>query len=113
MQNEKIIPVGLCDLLRYSSVRRTFLTFCLEWMMMSLLMRGLAIGIKNVPGNLYTNGCILSSIETVAYYFIGFLMNVKALGRKYALFICAFFYTVCSFCMFGFFEKKKYRPSFI
>lgn len=80
-KNEKLSPLVL---LKYPSVRYTFLLFCLLWFCTSALYSGLTIGLKSLPGSIYTNSLLLFVAETPGYFVSGVSMNSK-MGRKYSL----------------------------
>ena len=75
---------ALC-LIKYPSIRYTFLLLCLLWFCTMALMSGLTIGVKSLPGNIYVNTLLLYCAETPGYFISGIAMNSKALGRKYSL----------------------------
>lgn len=88
-------------LLKYKSVRGTFLLFCVLWFCTSCLYSGLSIGIKSLPGSIYVNGLMLYCGETIGYFVSGPMMNIKSLGRKYSLMIFTVGFSACCFIMVG------------
>ena len=84
--NEKMIKDsqnhGFMSLLIFKSLRYKFLIMCFIWFSISGTYYGLSINIKNLPGNIYSNGILLYLSEILAYIISGFLINIKGLGRR-------------------------------
>ena len=83
--DEKIMKTNPWCLIKYPSIRYKFLLFCFLWMCTSMLYSGLVIGMKSLPGSIYTNSLILFIAESIGYFCAGPAMNNKKLGRKGAL----------------------------
>lgn len=73
---------GFFDLVKYPSIRYKFLTLCVLWFCISGNYYGLTIHLKSLPGDIYINGILIYSFEACAYFFAGFMVNVKWAGRK-------------------------------
>ena len=77
--------LGYLSLIKYPSIRYKFIIFSIMFMTTSAIYNGIAIGAKNMKGNLYINIVLLYWFEGLAYIVTGFLINCKPLGRKYSL----------------------------
>lgn len=97
---------GLISLLKYKSVRGTFLIFCICWMFTSFLNSGSVIGLKNLKGSIYVNSSLLFICEAPAYFISGFLMNIKCLGRKYFLIIMTIGFATMNLTSYIFFNNN-------
>ena len=75
-ETKKISPLAL---LKYPSVRYTFLLFCLLWFCSTALYNGFTIGLKSLPGSIYLNSLLLFLAETPEYFVSGIAMNSKTL----------------------------------
>ena len=95
--NPKLTPLAL---LKYSSVRLTFLLFCILWFFSTALYNGLTIGLKSLPGNIYLNSLLLFLAETPGYFVSGLAMNSKKLGRKYSLMLFTSVFSITNLCLY-------------
>ena len=84
-ENKK--KLGYLSLIKYPSIRYKFIIFSIMFMTTSAIYNGIAIGAKNMKGNLYLNIVLLYWFEGLAYIVTGFLINCKPLGRKFSLFL--------------------------
>ena len=87
-ENKKYIAFSL---LKFKSQRMNFLIMCYMWFCTSGVYYGLTINIKNLPGNTYLTGIVMFSVEAIAYFMSGFLMNMPCFGRKKTIFM---FYSI-------------------
>lgn len=69
------------DLLSYKNLRRRFLIVCYLWFSTSGIYYGLSINIKNLPGDVYTNGIFIYTAEIFSYIISGYIIETS-LGRK-------------------------------
>ena len=76
---------GFFSLLTYKSQRCTFLILCFIWFATSGTYYGLSINIKNLPGNIYSNGIMIYISEIFGCFLAGWLMNIKGLGRRHTM----------------------------
>ena len=61
--------VGCTAIFKYSSVRWTFILFCVLWFFSTALYNGLTIGLKSLPGNIYLNSLLLFVAEIVEMWY--------------------------------------------
>lgn len=110
--NHKVIKTlsPLC-LLKYSSIRYTFLLFCILWFFSSALYSGLTIGVKNLPGSIYLNSLLLFIAETPGYFISGIAMNNKVLGRKYSLILFTSCFTLGNLLLYILYDHET--PSIV
>ena len=52
---------------------------------------GLSIYLKKLPGDIYFNGIVIYTFEAFSYFFAGYVVNIKWIGRKGTL---STFYTI-------------------
>jgi len=76
---------SILDFVIYESQRKQFLILCFIWFSQDGIYDGLAVFLKNLDGNIYNNGCILYTLDIIAFVLAGFLMNIKCLGRVKAM----------------------------
>jgi len=77
------------DLLRYKKLRSRFLIACYLWFSTSGIYYGLSINIKNLPGDIYTNGILIYTAEIFSYVISGYIIETS-LGRKNSMIIFEF-----------------------
>jgi hypothetical protein len=70
------------SLLKYPSIRTSFLIMCYIWFSTSGIYYGLSIHLKNLPGDIYTNGIFIYTAELFAYMITGWLINKPRYGRR-------------------------------
>lgn len=95
----KILKTNFWCLIKYPSIRYTFLLLSILWLCTSMLFSGLVIGMKSLPGSIFLNSIILFLAETVGYFCAGPSMNIKKLGRKGALMIYTGGFSLMCFLM--------------
>lgn len=95
----RILKTNIWCLIKYPSIRYTFLLLCILWLCTSMLFSGLVIGMKSLPGNIFLNSIILFLAETVGYFCAGPSMNIKKLGRKGALMVYTGGFSLMCFLM--------------
>ena len=105
-KKSKEIHLTPFSLLKYPSVRYTFLLFCLLWFCTSALYSGLTIGLKSLPGSIYLNSLLLFIAETPGYFVSGASMNNKHLGRKYSLMLFTGCFALMCLMMFILFNEE-------
>ena len=88
-KNEKD-KFGFWSLLKYPSQRATFLIMNLIWFTVAGLYYGLALNVKNLPGDIYWNGILLYSVEGISYLISGSIINIEFFGRKRSMLIMLF-----------------------
>jgi len=93
------IKVSPLALLIYPSLRYKFLLCCLLWFLTSGIYNGIALGIKNLPGDVFLNGIILYIIETLCYFTCGIYIDIKILGRKKTSIITYFLSAIFAFLL--------------
>lgn len=71
---------NFCDLLKYSSIRRTFIVMTYIWFVLSLSYYGVVFSIPHYVGNPQINGFIMALAETVSCLLMAFLLN--KVGRQ-------------------------------
>jgi len=77
-------------LINYPSVRYNFLILCYVFFVTSGYYYFLSINLKNLPGNTYINGVFIFSLDIVNVIIIGYISNIKQLGRRGILiFLCS------------------------
>lgn len=96
--------VGCTAILKYASVRWTFILFCVLWFFSTALYNGLTIGLKSLPGNIYLNSLLLFVAETPGYFVSGIAMNNDKLGRKYSLIMFTSVFAVTNLLLYIFFH---------
>ena len=84
IKNQKI---NVWSLFKYPSIRYRFLILNIIWITTYISYNGMAISSKSFPGNFYVNLIILFVIEAISYFITGFLIDIKKLGRRGALWI--------------------------
>jgi MFS family permease len=72
------------DLFTNKKICLTFLITCYLWLSTSGIYYGLSINIKNLPGDIYTNGLLIYFAEIFSYIVSGWIIETW-LGRKYSL----------------------------
>jgi len=72
------------DLLIYKKLRLRFLIACFLWFSTSGIYYGLSINIKNLPGDIYTNGIFIYFAEIFSYIISGYIIETS-LGRIYSM----------------------------
>ena len=72
------------DLLKYPKIRNKFLIVCYLWFSTSAVFHLISLNIKNLPGDLYTNGLLIYGFEIFSYIFSAFVTETF-LGRKYSI----------------------------
>ena len=105
---KKLSPLAL---LKYPSIRYTFLLFCILWFFSSGLYSGLTIGVKNLPGSIYLNSLLLFIAETPGYFISGIAMNNRILGRKYSLVMFTSLFTLGNLLLYILFNYET--PSIV
>ena len=100
---KKLSPLAL---LKYPSIRYTFLLFCILWFFSSGLYSGLTIGVKNLPGSIYLNSLLLFIAETPGYFISGIAMNNRILGRKYSLVMFTSLFTLGNLLLYILFNYE-------
>ena len=95
----RILKTNFWCLIKYPSIRYTFLLLSILWLCTSMLFSGLVIGMKSLPGSIFLNSIILFLAETVGYFCAGPSMNIKKLGRKGALMIYTGGFSLMCFLM--------------
>lgn len=84
-QKKQQPKIGYSALFKYPSIRYKFIIFSILFMSTSTIYNGIAIGAKDLAGNIHLNNILLYIFEGLAYISAGFLINCKPLGRKYSL----------------------------
>jgi len=72
------------QLFRYNKLRSRFLITCYLWFSTSGIYYGLSINIKNLPGDIYTNGILIYTAEIFSYMISGYIIETS-FGRKYSM----------------------------
>lgn len=72
------------DLITHRNLRNRFLIACYLWFSTSGIYYGLSINIKNLPGDIYTNGIFIYFAEIFSYIVSGWIIETF-LGRKYSM----------------------------
>ena len=79
---KKNVKIPWYAIFKYKSIRTKMILSSLAWFLDRIVYEGIAIGIKNLPGNIYSNGIIFYILETISYFLSGFIMEKKRIGRK-------------------------------
>ena len=88
--NENVKPapkINFCSLFKYPSIRYKFIFLNILWIGTRASFNGVSISAKSFPGNFYVNIIIGFILESVAYCVTGFMIDLKALGRRGTLWI--------------------------
>ena len=83
----KIHKITFMSLFKYPSIRYKFIILNFLWIGSRLSFNGIAISSKSFKGNFYINMIVLYIIECISYCFSGFLIDIKKIGRRGALWI--------------------------
>lgn len=104
--NKKYIKpkINACALVKYPSIRYKFLILCYLGFCISGSYNGVSISIKNLPGDIFTNGMLFYSFEVFVGFISGCLINSR-LGRKGTI-LSLYFISFVSFVLFLFFSKN-------
>ena len=79
--------INIWSLCKYPSIRYKFIILNILWIGTRICFNGIAISSKSFKGNFYINIIVLSIIEAFSNFLPGFVINVKWIGRKGALWI--------------------------
>ncbi len=104
IENEKE-EIGVLSLFIYPSLRYKFLILCYLGFCISGSYNGVSITIKNLPGDIFTNGMLFYSFEVFVGILSGWIINTK-LGRKGTI-ISLYFISFVSFSIFLFYDIKS------
>ena len=77
-------------LFKNKKIRTVFLVMCFLWFTVSGTYYGIAIYIKELPGNIYLNLTIMYIFEVFSNFLSAFMINNQNLGRKNSLIILYF-----------------------
>ena len=83
----KIQKINVWSLFKYPSIRYKFLLLNFLWVGTRASFNGVSIASKSFPGNFYVNIIVLFILEAVAYTTVGFLIDIRRLGRRGTLWI--------------------------
>lgn len=95
--------IGALSLIKYASIRYTFLLLCFLRFSCCGIYNGVSVDSKNLSGNFYINQVILFITEAISYTISGFLIEIKYLGRKGTM-LCCFVIMVISLFISAFIE---------
>lgn len=103
---------NILSLLKFDSQRRNFLITCFLWFSTSGIYYGLSIFLKTLPGDIYTNGYLLYTVEFFAYFLTGFIINIKGLGRRNTMIIFEFI-SLVGYGLMIFFNFQDYTKTIL
>ena len=83
-ENKKINIWSLC---KYSSLRYKFIFLNILWIGTRAAFNGVSISSKSLKSNFYVNITALFILESISYFVIDIIIDIKKLGRKGTLLI--------------------------
>ncbi len=86
-RKSKIQDINIWSLFKYKSIRYKFIILNILWIGTRASFNAISISSKSFRGNFYLNIIILYVIESISYCVSGFLIDIKSIGRKGALWI--------------------------
>ena len=86
-RKSKIQNINFWSLFKYKSIRYKFIILNILWIGTRVSFNGISISSKSFPGNFYVNIIILYIVESISYCVSGWVIDIKAIGRKGALWI--------------------------
>jgi hypothetical protein len=114
-QTEEPLPkhvtkeASFISLIKYKSLRTTFLCCCYLWFAMAFTYYGISMGLKKSEKDIFKDGYIVYTAEALAYLATGFIMSSKFFGRKRSISINMLL-SALSTIGFYFFDKYKLEP---
>ena len=93
-KKSKIQNINIWSLFKYPSIRLKFIILNMLWLGTRFVFNGISISSKSFRGNFYLNIIILFTIESIAYCTLGFVIDIKGIGRKGSLWILFFLVVV-------------------
>ena len=110
-RKSKIQDINIWSLFKYRSIRSKFIILNILWLGTRFVFNGISISSKSFRGNFYLNIIILFIIESIAYCILGFIIDIKEIGRKGSLWIL-YFLVIAALIVLAFF-KLEITPELI
>ena len=82
INEKKNLKMTAFSSLKYPSLRYKFLILCILWFGTRLTSNCIALFSKALPGNYHYNIIFLFTLESLAFYVSGLLIEIKFLGRR-------------------------------
>ena len=82
INEKKNLKMTAFSSLKYPSLRYKFLILCILWFGTRLTSNCIALSSKALPGNYHYNIIFLFTLESLAFYVSGLLIEIKFLGRR-------------------------------
>jgi len=82
INEKKNLKMTAFSSLKYPSLRYKFLILCVLWFGTRLTSNCIALSSKALPGNYHYNIIFLFTLESLAFYVSGLLIEIKFLGRR-------------------------------
>ena len=106
-RKSKIQDINIWSLFKHKSIRYKFMILNILWIGTRASFNGVAISSKSYRGNFYLNIILLYILESISYCISGCIIDIKAIGRKGALWIQYFLITV-AFLLLAFLKFDVY-----
>jgi hypothetical protein len=106
-RKSKIQDINIWSLFKYKSIRYKFMILNILWIGTRLSFNGVSISSKSYRGNFYLNIIFLYILESISYCISGCIINIKAIGRRGALWI-EYFLIIVAFLLLAYFEFDLY-----
>ena len=106
INEKKNLKMTAFSSLKYPSLRYKFLILCILWFGTRLTSNCIALSSKALPGNYHYNIIFLFTLESLAFYVSGLLIEIKFLGRRGTLWSQYLIITI-SFLLLSFVELSN------
>jgi MFS family permease len=91
-------------LLKYASLRTSFLICCYLWFAMAFTYYGISMGLKNSGDEVFNDGYVVYTAEGISYMVVGIISSIPFFGRKRSLSIMMLVSSIST--LFYFFVKN-------
>jgi MFS family permease len=97
---------GFTALIKYKSIRTSFLICCFLWFAMAFTYYGISMGIKNNKDSVFTDGYVVYTAEGISYFITGILISIAFFGRTRTISIMIL---ICSIAAFSYYFVRLYK----
>jgi MFS family permease len=87
-------------LIKYASIRTSFLVCCYLWFAMAFTYYGISMGLKNSGEEVFNDGYVVYTAEGISYMVVGIISSIAFFGRKRSLSIMMFISSISTLCYF-------------
>lgn len=97
---------GFAALIKYKSIRYSFIICCFLWFAMAFTYYGISMGIKNNKESVFTDGYVVYTAEGISYFITGIMISIAFFGRTRTISIMLL---ICSIAAGSYYFARIYN----